>query len=462
MALNPFLQLPERQYVGARYVPKLAEPFQWNETTVYEPLTIVGYMGSSYTSRKMVPAGTTPVEGEYWALTGNLNGSINQLQTQINTLDKNLADLETKHDREMSQVESNVSANTTTITSLSAQVTTNKNDIANIKQELEDINDLIKREVLIITDSYGNYPRDGTPFTTLVKNRLQNKGNFGNIHTLAFSGHCFVPVSSGGTTFQSLFANWVDSNRAIAEKLTDIYVIGGANECPVPGFDKQTIKTAIANFATYARSVCPNATLHLAAGTKKYLKGYEVRNFQVYEAYRDGGSESGWDFNPDVSQVMCWTPYLNPDDRCHPTQEGANVLANAVVAWLHNEGYEDRVVSRTTIPTSINNVNVTVDVHKIGNVKHTSCVLTATETARLASEFTFDGKNTPFNPRAGVGYQCPAFFWDGTKFNTCIMTVAGGLDYECNITLIGYPETISPYIGARLPLMYQPLTAFGS
>lgn len=437
MALNPFLQLPERQYIGARYVPKLAEPFQWNETTVYEPLTIVGYMGSSYTSRKMVPAGTIPVEGEYWALTGNLNGSINQLQTQINTLDENLADL-------------------------SAQVTTNKNDIANIKQELEDINDLIKREVLIITDSYGNYPRDGTPFTTLVKNRLQNKGNFGNIHTLAFSGHCFVPVSSGGATFQSLFANWVDSNRAIAEKLTDIYVIGGANECTVPGFNVQTIKTAIANFATYARSVCPNATLHLAAGTKKYLKDYEVRNFYVYEAYRDGGSESDWDFNPDVSQMMCWTPYLNPDDRCHPTQEGANVLANAVVAWLHNEGYEDRVVNRTTIPTSINNVNMTVDVHKIRNTKYTSCVLTATETATLTSEFKFDGKNIPFNPRAGIGYHCPAFLWDGTKFNTCIMRVTRGLNYECNISLIGYPETISPYIGDALPIMYQPLTAYGS
>ena len=72
MALNPYLQLPERQYVGARYVPKLAEPFQWDETTVYEPLTIVGYMGSSYTSRKLVPAGTVPVEGEYWALTGKI------------------------------------------------------------------------------------------------------------------------------------------------------------------------------------------------------------------------------------------------------------------------------------------------------------------------------------------------------------------------------------------------------
>lgn len=462
MALNPFLQLPERQYVGARYVPKLAEPFQWNETTVYEPLTIVGYMGSSYTSRKLVPAGITPVEGEYWALTGNLNGSINQLQTQINTLDTNLSTLEAKHETDVSRLESNLSANTTSITSLSTQVTTNKNDIADIQQELEDINDLIKREVLIITDSYGNYPSNGTPFTTQVKNRLQNKGSFGTIHTLAFSGRCFVPISPGGATFQTLFANWVESNRVTAEKLTDIYVVGGANECTVSNFNKQTIKNAIASFSTYARSVCPNATLHLAAGTKKYLKDYEVLNFQVYEAYRDGGSESGWDFNPDVSQVMCWTPYLNPDDRCHPTQEGANVLANAVVAWLHNEGYEDRVVNRTTIPTSINNVNVTVDVQKIGNIKFTSCVLTASETATLTDEFKFDGKTTPFNPRAGIGYQCPAFVWDGAKFNTCILTVARGVNYECQISIIGPPETIAPYVGSRLPLMYQPLAAYGS
>lgn len=75
-----------RQYIGARYVPKIAEPFDWNDQTVYEPLTIVGYNGSSYTSRKTSPAGTPPTDTEYWALTGSLNGYVSELQKQLDAL----------------------------------------------------------------------------------------------------------------------------------------------------------------------------------------------------------------------------------------------------------------------------------------------------------------------------------------------------------------------------------------
>lgn len=65
-----------RQYVGARYVPTFADPIEWQKDTFYEPLTIVNYNNSSYTSKKPVPVGTgNPAEAtEYWALTGNYSG----------------------------------------------------------------------------------------------------------------------------------------------------------------------------------------------------------------------------------------------------------------------------------------------------------------------------------------------------------------------------------------------------
>lgn len=69
-----------RQYVGARYVPKIADPVEWQDNTAYEALVIVTYNNSSYTSRKPVPVsvGIPPENEEYWALTGNYNAQIEE------------------------------------------------------------------------------------------------------------------------------------------------------------------------------------------------------------------------------------------------------------------------------------------------------------------------------------------------------------------------------------------------
>ena len=45
------------QYIGARYVPLFADPYDWDDTREYEPLTVVHSHGNSYTSRQYVPKG---------------------------------------------------------------------------------------------------------------------------------------------------------------------------------------------------------------------------------------------------------------------------------------------------------------------------------------------------------------------------------------------------------------------
>lgn len=79
-----------RQYIGARYVPKFADPIEWNENMVYEPLTIVNYLGASYTSKKIVYAGIAPTNSNYWALTGNYNAQVEQYRQEVEEL-KNYA-----------------------------------------------------------------------------------------------------------------------------------------------------------------------------------------------------------------------------------------------------------------------------------------------------------------------------------------------------------------------------------
>ena len=80
------------QYVGARYVPKLFDDGQgsleWQPNTYYEPLTIVTYNNSSYTSRGPISAsiGNPAENGEYWALTGNFNAQIAEVEKSVNNL----------------------------------------------------------------------------------------------------------------------------------------------------------------------------------------------------------------------------------------------------------------------------------------------------------------------------------------------------------------------------------------
>ena len=73
----------ERQYVGARYVPVFAEPLEWDNQRSFEALTIVSYLGSSYTSKKAVPSGVLPTNTEYWAQTGNYNAQVEMYRQEV-------------------------------------------------------------------------------------------------------------------------------------------------------------------------------------------------------------------------------------------------------------------------------------------------------------------------------------------------------------------------------------------
>lgn len=73
----------ERQYIGARYVPLFydgPEGNNWQAGVAYDPLTIVTYLNTSYTSKKPVPAavGNPQANPDYWVATGNYNAQVEE------------------------------------------------------------------------------------------------------------------------------------------------------------------------------------------------------------------------------------------------------------------------------------------------------------------------------------------------------------------------------------------------
>ena len=70
------------QYIGSRYVPLFANPYEWDDTREYEPLTVVYSNGNSYTSKQYVPTGTPLTDENYWVITGNYNAQVEQYRKE--------------------------------------------------------------------------------------------------------------------------------------------------------------------------------------------------------------------------------------------------------------------------------------------------------------------------------------------------------------------------------------------
>ena len=77
-----------RQYIGARYVPKFFEGVEWVSGIPYERLTIVSYLGTSFTSKIPVPAniGNPADNPKYWVNTGNYNSQVEEYRKNVEEL----------------------------------------------------------------------------------------------------------------------------------------------------------------------------------------------------------------------------------------------------------------------------------------------------------------------------------------------------------------------------------------
>ena len=167
-----------RQYVGARYVPKLAEPVEWVENNAYEALVIVTYNNSSYTSRKPVPPtiGNPADNKDYWALTGNYNAQVEQYRqvaelasenaNSAKEIANNALNKATEVETSLNALGNIVSKNTNDIRDLKTLSTDNKNDITVLKKDVTDI----KVELDNIEVTYANayiVHKDSTKFQTI-------------------------------------------------------------------------------------------------------------------------------------------------------------------------------------------------------------------------------------------------------------------------------------------------------
>lgn len=120
------------QYVGARYVPKFAEPIDWDTERGYESLTIVTYKGESYTSKCPVPPGIDIKNTRYWALTGANNAQVEEYKNQVKDLsqqvtgfasdNKEFRDKITQYEKDNAEMKNSVASTVARVDALAERV----------------------------------------------------------------------------------------------------------------------------------------------------------------------------------------------------------------------------------------------------------------------------------------------------------------------------------------------------
>lgn len=148
----------ERQYVGARYVPKFADPLEWDSRRTYEALTIVTYLMDSFTSKKPVPAGVAPTDTRYWARTGAYNSQVEEYRQAVRDLTEHVDTVTTDLQGQITGNDTDILRLTNQYNALEPRVTKNTTDIAALatkqSQDVEDLTDMLHTDIQGVEAGY--------------------------------------------------------------------------------------------------------------------------------------------------------------------------------------------------------------------------------------------------------------------------------------------------------------------
>lgn len=200
--------LINRQYVGARYVPKVVGV--WNKALQYEALSIVTYQGNSFTSKIPVPPNIDISNETYWVNTGNYNAQVEAYRTETMQLK----------------------------TELNNETTNRKN--------------ADKDNILWIGDSYSENYNHKLP------NGVRDMLNAKNWYAYSKGGAGFAGAWAGSSFNDLIEQAKSELSASQKEMIQHVYFVGGANDS---SFDWTTLKPKVISTVNNAKSSFPNATV---------------------------------------------------------------------------------------------------------------------------------------------------------------------------------------------------------
>lgn len=269
-----------RQYIGARYVPKFADPILHDPTRSYEALEMVqNAIGDSFTSKIPVPVGVALNNTTYWVSTGNFNSQL-----------------------------ANVANDLATLTGVVDKIPT-------------------KRNIILIGDSYvqgvGGNGDD-------IKNDIE--ALTGWTVKSYYLGGCGYLRDIGGTTFGTLL------NTAIAaetnpDTITDVVIAGSVYNDTASGGTEAQFITAIQQIEAAIKAGLPNARLTIVPTWIGVLDSYNV--FTIADYVLAGAQAVGANFPKSSYFWLSIYGNVNSGDNVHPNATGYSIISEKIVSLLN-------------------------------------------------------------------------------------------------------------------------------
>lgn len=272
--------LINRQYVGARYVPKIMG--EWNKALQYEALSVVTYLGNSFTSKVPVPANIDITNETYWVNTANYNAQVDAYR------------------KDVSQVKTDLN-----------------NEIVNRKNDSKD-------NILWIGDSYSvNYNHK-------LPNGVRDMLNAKNWYEYSKGGAGFAGAWAGASFNDLIEQAKNEMSASQKEMIKHVYIVGGANDS---SFNWSVLKTKVVSTIQNARNSFPNAEVSFIFASC------------AYTTYLDLYTKTKNICNDNYAPCIFAMPYyylsgsFYNDDNLHYTEEATNYIISVITNLICGSSY---------------------------------------------------------------------------------------------------------------------------
>ena len=332
-----------REYVGARYVPVFADPAEWDNTSGYEPLTIVLHQGNSFTSTQYVPTGVDINDTKYWLETGNWNAQIEAYRKGVLAFDQRITENTENIEGNMAAIAEEVKNRTEAVAeevenrteAVAAEAQARANADTELAERIDNmekatpLDDMKGRHAVFIGDSFmaptTSYPQKLAYFVSQLLGWT--------MHNYAVGGTGWYDEGGVGKNFIHQLEGSVDSITVPTDQVSYVVIGGGFNDWndPTPLTYNQLYSAAL-NTVVKAHQLYPNAQIVcIPMMFRNY--GVDTHMHDLYSAIVAGINASNTPVMM-ITDAYMWQLAFKNVDGVHPTVELYKIMAEYVCSWI--------------------------------------------------------------------------------------------------------------------------------
>ena len=200
------------------------------------------------------------------------------------------------------------------------------------------------KKYIFIADSYGNYTNSTNQnFIDVVCSYLNiNSSDYYDFHrgSAGFSGE-------GNLNFLKVLQD-NESNIPNKDEITDIYVLGGAND-QVPS-SADTINNGIIAFINYVKQNYKKAIIYIGFVSKSFESAFYGNAQNTFNCYSNCVKYGAVYLNNSESITQQFSMFR--PDRVHPTESAVNVIGTAVAQLIKTKSCD--IKKKVTVNASLN------------------------------------------------------------------------------------------------------------